>query len=164
MLGSKTAAYKQVKEHGQSLIQGRVLSIDPSVGSGNSMPGWALYGASELKSSGTWILNPRWPLEVRLRELANHVADMVVSHHVDVLVYEDIPCQLYGFGNAKANSSLHRAVGAILSANVNKHVGISPSSWKKMVGPDYIKSDENDAIEIGRIVIGEARRICGQNQ
>jgi hypothetical protein len=83
----------------------------------------------------------------------------------DVLVYEDIPSQRQGGGNANAHASLLKAVGAILSVSgPDYYVGLMPVSWKRMVREDYVKSDIRDAIEMGWIAIAVARRIADEKK
>lgn len=153
-IGKDTEVYKQTMQAYYHLINGLVVSIDPSVGSSSSMPGYAVYRQAKLVESGTFPLNPKDSVPVRLRVLANHLRKLYVKYPADVLVFEDIPSLRQGGGNANAHASLLKAVGAILSVPGPTHyVGIMPVSWKRQVSEHYQKGDESDAIEIGRIVL-----------
>ena len=152
---SKTSqAYKQTETCVKELIEGQVISIDPSVGSSNSMPGWAVYRAGELIKSGTFLIPLSKSLPERLRFLGRMMVRLYEQYPPDVLIHEEIPAQRHGFGNAEAHASLLKALGVILSVpGPQHHVGIYPISWKNQVSENYVKSDEGDAIEIGQIVI-----------
>jgi hypothetical protein len=77
----------------------------------------------------------------------------------DCLIYEEIPVGGPG-RNIASHVTLLKAVGIILSVPGPKYyVGIYPVSWKKLVRPTYVKSDEGDAIEFGYICVQEARQI-----
>jgi hypothetical protein len=50
------------------------------------------------------------------------------------------------------------AVGVTIAAvDARAFIGIPPICWKKYIRDDYRKSDEADAIEMGRIVIEMAQ-------
>jgi hypothetical protein len=79
-----------------------------------------------------------------------------------VLVYEEIPVGGPG-RNISSHVTLLKAVGIILSVSGPDHyVGIYPISWKKLVRPEYVKSDEGDAVEFGYICIQTAKEIIAQ--
>lgn len=162
MLGPDSQAYKMIIPVAKYLQRGIVLSIDPSIGSKSSMPGFALYKESSLWLSGIIQLNPADEDWTRLQQLSDWVRHTYKTYQPDVLVYEDIPAQHHGpGGQAGSHSKLIKAVGAILSVRGPQHfVGIMPTSWKKMVRSSYVKSDEADAIEMGWVVISESRRIA----
>ena len=159
-ISKQSRAYIQASENLHGLTDGLVVSIDPSIGSNSSMPGWAVYRASKYVESGTFKMNPRDSVPDRLRTLHNYVRKLYIQYPPDVLVYEEIPSMRQGGGNAEAHASLLKALGAILSVpGPDGYVGIMPISWKKMVREDYIKGDERDAVEIGHIVIELAHEI-----
>lgn len=163
-LGKKTKAYEAIARHAQDLARGCVLSIDPSIGSGKSgsNPGWALYQAGTLESSGVIVLKPGKEIPLRLQQLAGHVYDLYDTYSPTILIYEDVPSSGYG-RSAISQASLHKAIGAILSVpGPLGFVGIMPISWTKLTRPGYVKSDENDAIEIGWICIEEAKKVLSK--
>jgi len=156
-IGKGSKVYLEVANNIKGLTMGVVVAIDPSIGSSSSMPGWAVYRASILIESGVISLPREKALVPRLRALARSMRDIYRKYLPDVLVYEEIPAQRHGFGNAEAHASLLKAVGVILSVEgPETAVGIYPVSWKGMVSDHYVKSDEEDAREIGRIVIAQA--------
>lgn len=164
MISKTTKAYEPLRRNYKFLTEGSVVCIDPSVGSRSSMPGFAVYYKGELHESGTFQLNPDDPIHVRLNRLNYMVRLLYKAAEPDILVYEDVPAQRYGGGNANAHASLLKAVGAILSVSGPRDVvGLVPTSWKKMARPEYVKSDENDAIELGYVAISEARRIHAED-
>jgi len=159
-LTKTSKAYQNIEDNLQGILEGMVISIDPSIGSSSSMPGWAIYRAGQYVSSGIFEIPVHKSLPDRLRTLANHVRKLYNDYPPDVLVYEDIPAQRYGMGNAVAHASLLKALGAILSVpGPDGYVGIMPVSWKKLVRDTYEKGDEADAVEIGYVVIECAGQI-----
>jgi hypothetical protein len=156
-IGKGSKVYLEVSNNIKGLTMGVVVAIDPSVGSSSSMPGWAVYRVGVLVESGIISLPREKALVPRLRALARSMRDIYRKYLPDVLVYEEIPAQRHGMGNAEAHASLLKAVGVILSIEgPEAAVGIYPVSWKGMVSDHYIKGDEEDAREIGRIVIEHA--------
>lgn len=165
MLTRTSKAYSQIVKCSYPLQEGVILSIDPSIGSTSSQPGWAVYTAGKLQCSGTLEINPEGTQWQRLQRLRTHMYGLMQFYTPDVLVYEDIPAQRHGGGNAEAHASLLKAVGVILSISGPDHyVGLLPVSWKKMVRESYFKGDEQDAIEIGWIAIQEAKRISEEEE
>lgn len=160
-LGKKTKAYMSLAEKPALLVDGVVISIDPSIGSGSngSNPAYAVYERAQFKYAAAISIPAKANIVHKLQALAEHVQTLYNYYRPDVLVYEDIPAQSHGRG-AVGHASLLKAVGAILSVPGPEHyVGIMPVSWKKLARPEYVKSDENDAIEIGYIAIEEAKKI-----
>jgi len=161
MLGKETQAYIQIEENQKAIREGVFVSIDPSIGSSSSMPGYAVYRAGELVESGTFVIAHRGVhIADRLRSLHNHVRKLYAKYDPDVLVYEDIPASRHG-GSAGSQASLLKAVGAILAVpGTTGHVGIYPVSWKSEARDTYVKKgDEADAIEIGYVALTVAKRI-----
>jgi hypothetical protein len=160
MIGKNTKSYSTIRNCLTQLIEGRVLSIDPSIGSTSSLPGWAYYVSGELIASGEIEIDPSLPIWKRLRLLVHGIRKLYREYEPDVTIYEEIPPQRHGGGNAEAHASLLKALGAILSVSgPDYYVGIHPISWKPMVRSTYVKGDKEDAIEFGWIVIEEAKRI-----
>jgi len=160
MLGKTSQAYIQIEEHYRELLSGVVVSIDPSIGSSSSMPGYAVYREGQLIESGIFAI-PHRGVHVadRLRTLHNHVRKLYNRYDPDMLVYEDIPATRHG-GAAGSQASLLKALGAILAVpGPSGHVGLYPISWKSEARDTYIKGDESDAIEIGWVAIQVANRV-----
>ena len=158
-INKKGKLYQDVARLKGPLAYGSVLSIDPSIGSTSSSPGWAYYQSGQLIDSGV-IHTGGSHLELwqRARRLGDALRTLCSEYKVDVLVYEDIPATS-GF-NQNAISSLLKAVGVVLCSTTSSHVvGVHPASWKNYVRPEYKKGDKEDAIEIGRIAIALAQHI-----
>lgn len=165
MLGKKTKAYADIEQNVKGLTEGLVVAIDPSIGSTSSMPGWAVYRAGELIDSGIFQIAPTKSVPDRLRTLHGHVNKLYNLYTPDVLVYEEIPAQRQGGGNAVAHASLLKALGVILCVpGPDGYVGIMPVSWKAAARETYTKSDVNDAIEMGYVCIDTARRIRNEGK
>lgn len=161
-INKKGKLYQDVTKLYGPLTYGTVLSIDPSIGSSSSLPGWAIYRGGTLVDSGT-IHTGGSHLELwqRARRLGDALRTLCGEYKIDVLVYEDIPATS-GF-NQNAISSLLKAVGVVLSSTTSSHVlGIHPASWKNYVRPEYQKGDKEDAIEIGWVAISVAQYIESQ--
>jgi hypothetical protein len=158
MISKWTPAYREIGKYAKHLTEGRFISIDPSIGSTSSLPGFAVYEQARCINSGVLKIDISGTVPGRLRELAYQVRKLYRQHDPMVLIYEEIPSQRYGGGNAKAHASLLKALGVILSiSGPDVHIGLHPISWKKMVRPEYVKGDEADAIEMGFIAIQIAR-------
>lgn len=151
--------YKDVSKLYNPLLTGRVLVIDPSIGSSSSLPAYAIYQHGQLTDSDT-IFTGGSHLELwqRARKLGDALRILCHENAIDVLVYEDIPATS-GF-NQNAIASLLKAVGVVLSSTSSSHVlGVHPASWKNYVRPEYKKGDREDAIEIGYVTLSLASYI-----
>lgn len=155
--------YKEVRSNLTAILGGRILSVDPSCGSRSSMPGWAYYTeGGKLEGSGILKLDYEKELNYRLHTLLVDLQEW--AGDVDVLVYEDIAPRRYGGGGAHGHASLLKSVGVVMSAlPVVAAIGVKPTQWKKLASAGYVKSDEADAREMGRIVIDLARHIAATN-
>lgn len=161
MISKTSAVYTETSTCTRELLEGVVVGIDPSIGSTSSQPGFSVYRAQQLMASGTLDIPAHRTIPERLRMLNNHVRKLFRDWSPDVLVYEQIPAQRHGGGgNAWGHASLLKALGVILSIpGPDHHVGILPVSWRKLTRPDYVKGDENDAIEFTWIVLQLAQEI-----
>lgn len=147
-----------------------MIAIDPSCISASSVPGYAIFRKGELEESGVISgISPRADLSARLQFIAEYIRYNLEDP--DVLVVEQIPVVRTG----RLNTSLVKAVGAIISsfscANVIEPL---PVVWQKYLDQthenDYetakeyrkvMKTDEQDAIEMGRAIIKIARELEG---
>lgn len=147
----------QIERHREEILKGTLLAVDPSTGSGSSLPGFAWFEAGELKESGVIQVTIGAAKNKRLFEIRRTLQEEFPIP--DVLVIEHISSVPWGNmrRNTEALAGLQRGVGAILSAfNVDAVIEVMPSLWKKTVDEHYTKSDEMDAIYIGRYVIARA--------
>lgn len=162
--GKKTNIYTNIRDNCKQLVEGTVLVVDPSIGSMSSMPGWAAYIGGLLQDSGTLEIDlpqatetPRW---VRLKQVYQQLRNLSTGWKPDVCIYEEVPVSAHAGRSQVSHASLLNAVGVTMAAiDANKFVGIPPISWKRYVPEDYVKGDEEDAIQMGRIVIEMAREI-----
>lgn len=154
MLSKTTRVYSEFVEHHGLVLRGVLLCIDPSIGSNSSMPGWAVYDAGLLIESGTIAINPSGSVPERLQVLNRKMRGLISQWDPDILIYEEIPAQRYGGGNANAHASLLKALGATLAvAGPRAWLGLHPLTWKRLARSSYVKSDEADAIELGYVAL-----------
>lgn len=162
---SPTHLEVDLKQAGMAPITGVVAVIDPSIGSSSSLPGYAIYVKRKLKISGVFDISRSGTLQDRLQQLACCVRQLYKKYKPNVLIYEEIPPRRYGGGNAEAHASLLKSVGAILSVEGPEFfIRIKPLIWKPLVSDTYVKGDEADAVEMGRIVISKAIERIGREE
>lgn len=152
--------YNAVRDNCFELVGGTVLIVDPSIGSLSSMPGWAAYIAGVLQDSGTLEIDTRLQRWERLKQVYQQLRLLSTGWAPDVCIYEEIPVSAHGGRSQVAHASLLNALGVTMAAiDAPAFIGVLPVVWKARVSPDYVKSDEQDAIEIGRIAIEMAQLI-----
>jgi hypothetical protein len=144
----------------EALLRGQVLVIDPASGGGESRPGFALFYKGALSESGIIEVGASTSqLHERLFELGRTLRDEF-SNDIDVLIVEDVPLKRFGpdrTGSLAGQVNLHRSVGAVMGAvQCRFFIPIHPSTWHAHAGPDHKKSDENDAIAMGRCAMSMA--------
>lgn len=139
------------------ILTGTLLAIDPSSGSWNSKtkeqsyPGYALFKAGVLVESGVVQVsgkNKKAPERLRM------VYDALVAKFTapDILAIELIRGRM-------AHETLKWAVGVSIAAiRAPIVIEVPIMSWKKWAGKDHIKTDENDAVAIGMVVLEAARK------
>jgi hypothetical protein len=158
----KTNLQRQVEKNLVALTEGHVLAIDPSSGSRDSMPGYAVFIAGQLVDSGL--------IEVaRGRELNRKL--FIIGETLrtqfevpDVLVVEHIPPFMRGSGFSKSIVALQRAIGMIIGSIDRPLLEVPPITWHKLAPEGYQKSDEKDAIMIGYAAIWTAHRMVGSEE
>ncbi len=157
MVSSKT--YISIKPLANLILTGKLLIIDPSTGSQSSLPGYAIYEKGHLLESGVIEVDLADSRSQKLYEISRTVREDF--EEPDILVIEYIPPVTYKGGmNSNAVMALQKAIGAILAARPFKNVIEIPAIvWKSYKHPEYIKTDEHDAIAIGRCAIGVAREV-----
>lgn len=156
-------AVKEIEKCYILILEGRILCIDPSVGSASSMPGYAIYENQKLIDKGTIDIDVKTTKKhvgFRLQELGKSLREEFKT--VDVLVIEDIPPFRAGgtYGANKAHVSLLKSVGCIFGSAQFEHlVNIHPRTWQKWRDENYAKTDDKDAEYIGIAAIGMAKII-----
>lgn len=163
--GRYSKVYATLQEHYGLLLRGTVLSIDPSIGSSSSMPGWAVYRRGVYQESGTIAIDVVPEIPPRLQQLSANMDRLIREWDPDILLYEEIPVMGHG-RNLASHVSLLKAVGVIVSRpGPRGYIGIYPTTWKPWVRTTYVKSDEADAVELGWVTLELARLMeveCGQ--
>lgn len=158
--GKKTQVYANIREAALGLTRGFVLVVDPSMGSASSLPGYAVYAAGDLIDSGVLQVHTEGTRWHRLKEVYRQLENLSTAWNPSVCVYEEIPVSAHAGRSQVSHASLLLALGVTMAAvEAEAFVGIPPITWKKFVSPEYIKGDEQDAIEMGRIVIAMAREL-----
>lgn len=148
------AFYSKVAEHKDKILGGTLLAIDPSSGSGKSMPGFAVFEAGILVNCGTIAFpKKKAPVYDRLQHLTEQVAKILPTPP-DVLVIEEIHKNI-------AHLYLLWSVGVSIAAAKSPVTFELPiNCWKALakVSDDYHKTDAEDAVIIGRTLIELAKR------
>jgi len=152
----ETMLYGQVKEAWELILNGTFLSIDPSIGSTASMPGYALFEQGNLVESGIIQVSISNKKNIRLYNIAKSFREGF--RKPDVIAIENIPpIKFKGGMNGWSLVSLQRSIGAILSVFDAPYIEVAPIAWQKYKFDGYSKSDEEDAICIGLCVLAAAR-------
>lgn len=148
------------KPHVGSIITGTVIAIDPSSGSRESMPGYAIFRAGELVDSGYIALQHNEDLRKRLHDLRRSLTEQFQVP--DILVTENIPPVMTGKGFFNRSMvSLQRAIGVVQSIWDVPCIEVAPITWRQNIPDDYRKTDETDAIMMALTVLKAAREIAG---
>lgn len=166
-LNAKTKTAMMALKNAKALLGGRVLVIDPSIGSKptnyseGSKPGWAIFEAGVLQDYGVIDLDWKGSKQQRARRLLLSLQNDFPGRW-DMLVIEDIP-PIIGRGRGAAagfhgSLSLHWAVGISLAAvDAAGYMKVAIQSWRAWVPESYQKSDDHDAVAIGVAALGLAR-------
>lgn len=167
-ISTQTRLYASVREVADRILTGRMLVLDPSVGSWSSQPGYAIYEAGQLVDSGV-IDMPTYEARSRRLYYLRRVLQEQFTEGFDVVVIEDIPTHRFSrgrggrtFANAKAQIPLHKAVGVIESIFDCPTLFVSPATWHSFAPLDYIKSDESDAVVMGHSVCEIAKHAAAR--
>lgn len=144
----------------RQIVKGKLLVVDPSIGSHSSMPGWAVYEQGELLFSGILTIDPTGDVPTRLKEVYRQLRNLSQHHKPDVCIYEEIPVSAQNGRSQVGHASLLKAVGVTLAAvDARFFLGLLPVVWKNRVRDDYVKSDEGDACEMGYVAVDLAREL-----
>jgi hypothetical protein len=140
------------------VLTGTLLAIDPSIGSGSSMPGWALFQGGVLMESGIIQLPPFGAKHQRLRRILEVLQNEF--EEPDIFAIEHISPS-----TTRWNTSLIMARAVMLAAQKWKVVlHVAPRTWRARCPKDYTKTDEGDAIQIGRACIQIAQELSCPKQ
>ena len=155
----KMGLISSIKSKLEEIRDGYLLCIDPSIGSGSSMPGYAIFYGMEFAESGTIYVTPSWPAHIRLQAIAECIRTEFETP--DVAAVEALPVRAIGRGRSRrGHASLLQAAGAIASALPTPNlIYVDPRIWHSEVGDDYVKGDAEDAEAIGDTIIRLARTL-----
>jgi hypothetical protein len=118
-----------------------MLSIDPA----SNILGYAVYVGGKLDNSGRIIATPKAPINVRLHDIVSKLPKV----KPDVLVIELVR-------SSTGHVFMVWAVGAIIAHYGVPTIEIPQRLWRNIQDSEYVKSDETDAIYIGKYVIATA--------
>lgn len=130
------------------LLGGHLLAIDPA----SKSLGWASFMCGKLKDSGTICV--AGSAHRRLRALYDELQDQ----------FHEAPCVL-AIEKIRGRGSSHVlvwSVGVIQTAIRTSLVYEVPINFWKVLAkldPDYSKTDENDAIKIGQVLVTMAKEL-----
>lgn len=144
---------KYIIKHKDLILNGHVLCIDPSSGSQSSLPGYAIYKQGKITESGLITLKVSNRINNKLYEINRTLREEFDKP--DLLILEYIPSIIYRGSNLNRNSvmSLHKSIGAIISSFDCQMLEIPAVFWRKFTSEGYVKSDENDAIMLGKSAV-----------
>lgn len=148
---SKTRCLQLKKE----ILNGRMLSMDPTSGTKNSEAGWAIFDAGKLESSGI-ISIADGAKDERLRDILATLQTEFTEVY-DVLALEDIPVARRR-GNFDVSQTLIQACGVYIAGTSGKLVELNSHTWQAVARRlgGWVKGDESDAQYIGLAAIAFA--------
>ena len=151
--GDQKSYETAIKANADLILDGWLVCVDQATGLGDSDPGYASFYKGELQESGTLQVSAKG-LPEALRQIQEQLTERGLNE-CDFLVVEAHRGRL-------VHPHLHYSSGAILAGvECWAWTKIPVQHWKKTAraNPDYKKGDENDAIEFGRTVVGDARGV-----
>ena len=140
----------------KTLLNGTVLTVDPSSGSVGSMPGFAVHKQGKLVKSGIIEISlgtagkPALPHRRFLELFAKLRA--ILPQSPDVLLVEQI--------GTKVHHLLLEAVGVtIVGANTPNVIRVHNQIWKAFTRamPGYVKGDSADALAMAEVTMLAAK-------
>lgn len=140
--------YITLKGLRDEVLTGTVVALDPSSGSRDSQPGYAVFVNGVLTSRGTLRVSPKLPIYERLQLLYDRVA-AILPAPPDVFAIEKIH-------KGMSHQFLQWAVGvSIAAARGKRTLEVPIAFWKAYakLQPEYGKGDEADAVAIGASII-----------
>jgi hypothetical protein len=150
---------KHCAQHASVITQGTMFSIDPSIGSQSSQPGYAVWKAGELEDSGIIRLGSSAGATVPQRLFHLRMTLEKQFNKPDIVIVERIVSnpRARNYNNTTA-VKMNQAIGVVMSQWDVPVIEVSPSSWKAVAKSLdwYEKSDEHDAIVIGQCCINKA--------
>lgn len=157
--GGSRIFYAALRDMSDAVLGGTLVTIDPSIGSRDSQPGYAVFYKGTRQVSGTVAIDWRETSYRRVAILLERVQTLLPSPP-DVLGIEQISKAMPG------NSKLLWAVGVtIAGAAATQTIEIPITFWKSYARdkPGYVKGDEQDAIAMGEAMIAYCREVTGND-
>ena len=165
-VSTQTKLYGAVKPHAQQILAGRLLALDPSIGSWSSQPGYAIFEAGCLTDSGVIEMPVGASRSRRLFYLRRTLTEQF-GEKFDAVVIEDIPTSRVNrrrgggvYFDAKAQVPLHKAVGVIESCFDALTLFVHPATWRTYATEEHLNmkargepTDERDARVMGETVL-----------
>jgi hypothetical protein len=150
--GGSRIFYAALRDISDSVLNGTLVAVDPSIGSRDSMPGYAIFYKGKLQVSGTAAIDFRATSYDRLRLIHNWIRQLVPSP-IDVFAVEAIPKPL---GHIY---TLWAVAATITGTEATHTIEIPIPFWKAYVKDKvgYVKGDEQDAIAMGEAMIAYCR-------
>ena len=141
LVGSHKAAADKIYTTRTKVLGGYLLAVDPA----SVSLGYALFHTGVLVKSGS--IQAKGDIGKRLAKLTTELKKQVEGVEIDVLAIEFLR-------GGVGHNYLIWSAGAVVSSILADHVvEVHSQSWKKLAGAHHKKSDENDAIAIGRFVV-----------
>jgi hypothetical protein len=138
---TNVAIEKNIETYKDKILGGTVLVIDPA---SNSV-GYAIYVKGKLSLKGTITAKAKTPIWERLFEITSRLPQM----NIDLLAIELVRQPM-------GHVYLVWSVGAIVAAYGKPTIEIPQRMWKEAVDENYVKTDETDAVYIGKFLMRRA--------
>lgn len=149
-----------VQENLDRVLRGTLLAIDPSSGSQNSQPGYAIFQAGSFVDGGVIDLKVGSALNSRLFALGKTLREEFRCP--DILVTEKIPPIGQNGFHANSMMSLQKSIGTVISSFECPLVEVAPNTWRKHIPTTYVKRDDNDALMMAYTVLVCAQELAGE--
>jgi Holliday junction resolvasome RuvABC endonuclease subunit len=129
------------------------------------MPGYAIFKEGQLVESGIIQVNPADRRNQKLYSITESFR--TEFDEPDVLAIENVPPVQFRGGRGLSPwsiTAIQRSIGAIISAFNCEYIEIAPKAWQRFKPEGYQKTDEFDAIAIGRCVVETAKLIAKEQE
>lgn len=145
------------------ILNGEVLAIDPSSGSRDSLPGYAIFRAGAFVDGGLIQLPVGSSLQNRLYNLSTCLREQFKCP--SVLVTEKIaPITMNTGFHANSMLSLQKSIGVVISSFDCPLLEVAPITWRKNIPENYVKRDDNDALMMAFTVIKKAHALAKKRE
>ena len=136
LVGQHKKEAAAILKHKETILDGTFISIDPA----SKEMGYALFTGGELIENGT--AEGKGAIGPRLYQILNNLPDATVA----LVIVEKVR---FGTGHVYLTWSTSVPIAKYGTAVCE----VSTRAWKKNVDDTYEKSDERDALEIGKFAI-----------